>query len=245
MSRQIVILAAGKGTRMGSPVPKVLIPLRDRPVIEHLLEEANAVAQDGPPVLVVGFKREEVEAVLGPKYRYAVQTEQRGTAHAVAAAKPLVSADNFIVLYGDMPFITAASIEQLCRMHESSGSKLSMFTCIVPDFSGVYSHLYGFGRIVRNDTGDLVCIRELADCNEEEKTITELNPGIYMFNSDWLWSHIDQIGHGNAQQEYYLTDIIEIALKSGEVVKSMPVPVEEVFGINTPEQLEYAHKLTL
>jgi bifunctional UDP-N-acetylglucosamine pyrophosphorylase/glucosamine-1-phosphate N-acetyltransferase len=243
MSRQIVILAAGKGTRMASPIPKVLIPLRGKPVIKYLLEEVADIAQDTKPIIVVGFQSEVVKQELGGEYLYAMQTEQLGTGHAVMSARAHVTADNFIVLYGDMPFVTAASLQKLIELHEHNGAKLSMFTGIVPNFEGVYEHFKGFGRIIRDDNSHIAKIQEYSDCSDEQKQITEVNPGIYMFSAEWLWPHLEKIGSKNAQGEIYLTDIIEIAIRDGQKIESLPIAPEEIYGINTPDHLAHAQTL--
>lgn len=247
MSRQIVILAAGKGTRMAGatpePIPKVLIQLRGKPVIKYLLEEIASIAQDTKPIVVVGYMNELVKQELGDSFLYELQTQQLGTGHAVLTAKPKVTADNFIVLYGDMPFVTADSLQKLIELHEQSGAKLSMFTGIVPNYGGVNGHFKGFGRIIRDEVGRIVKIQEFADCSEEQKQITEVNPGIYMFNSAWLWPHLEKIGSKNAQGEIYLTDIVELAIQDGQKIESLSIMPEEMYGINTPDDLAYAQTL--
>jgi bifunctional UDP-N-acetylglucosamine pyrophosphorylase / glucosamine-1-phosphate N-acetyltransferase len=243
MSRQIIILAAGKGTRMSSPIPKVLIPLKDKPVIRHLLAEVSKVPQKEPPIIVVGFEAEKVKSELGGDFIYALQTEQNGTGHAVLAAKDSVTADNVIVLYGDMPFISCESLEDLINLHEPRQGKISMFTAIVPNFEGAYEHFKGFGRIIRDAKGSIVKIREYSDASVDEKKIREVNPGIYMFNSEWLWKHLAGIDSKNAQGEFYLTDIIEIAIADGQSIASLPIAPEEIYGINTPDHLAHAHTL--
>lgn len=249
MSRQIIILAAGKGTRMAAmqntekPLPKVLIPLRGKPVIKYLLEEVAQVSADTQPIIVVGFQSEAVQQELGSDFLYALQTDQNGTGHAVLATRPQVKAGNIIVLYGDMPFVTAQSLQKLIDLHEQNGAKLSMFTGIVPNYDGVYDHFKGFGRIIRDANSHIKKIQEFADCTDEQKQITEVNPGIYMFNSDWLWPHLEQIGSANAQGEVYLTDIIEIAIRDGQKIESLPIAPEEIYGINTPDHLAHAQTL--
>lgn len=240
MTRQIIILAAGKGTRMGSPIPKVLIPLDDKPVISHLLEEVARVEKQEPPIVVVGFQHELVRETLGDNFLYALQLEQKGTAHAVLSARSLVSADNIIVLYGDMPFVSASSISQLINLHEDKQARISMFTASVPSFEGDYGNFNGFGRIIRSETGSIEQIKEFADASYEERSIQEINPGIYMFSSEWLWPRLERIGRKNAQGEFYLTDIVEIAIDEGTGVNSIAIAPEEIFGINTPEHLAHA-----
>lgn len=243
MSQQIVILAAGKGTRMGADIPKVLLPLHDQPVISHLLEEMRTVPQDTAPIIVVGFQKELVQKTLGQEYIYVTQFDQKGTAHAVLSCKGTVTADNFIVLYGDMPFTRRESVLKLIDLHTSNQAKISMFTGVVPNFEQQYEHFLGFGRIIRDQAGHITKIQEYKDCSEEQKEITEVNPGIYMFNTEWLWQQLEQIGDHNVQHEFYLTDIVEMAIKDGQTIYSLPIAAEEIYGINTPEHLEYARKL--
>lgn len=243
MSKQIVILAGGKGSRMGSPIPKVLIPLKGKPIIKHLLNQVEKITQDTAPVIVVGFKSDLVKNSLGKKYIYAFQAEQNGTAHAVLTAKPHITAENIVVLCGDMPFLTSASLQKLTELHEQNGSTISMFTGFVPNFEGVNEHFRSFGRILRNEDGEVVAIKEFADATEEEKEIREVNPGMYIFNTAWLWKHMEEIGKANAQGEFYLTDIIEVAIKDGKHISSFSILPEEMIGINTPDQLSYAHSL--
>lgn len=244
MSRQIVILAAGKGTRMEVPIPKVLVLLHEKPVIKHLLEQVAQVPDIGTPILVVGYKHEEVRAALGDQYIYALQTEQLGTGHAVQYAQSFVTADNMLVLYGDMPLVKTESILKLIELHEQNGAAVSMFTTQVPDFEDVYSHFRGFGRIIREHQYHTIQkITEFKDATDEEKKILEVNPGIYMFNTLWLWPNLKRITNQNAQGEFYLTDIIELAIRDGYMIHSLRIDPSEVYGINTQEHLRHAHSL--
>lgn len=247
MSRQIVILAAGKGTRMAGattePMPKVLIPLHGKPVIKYLIDSISELELVSKPIIVVGYMHELVEQELGSEFLYALQTEQLGTGHAVLSARGSVTADNIIVLNGDMPFITKASLEKLIDVHESKQVKISMFTVVLPNFEGVYSHFESFGRIIRDSNGEIQKIQEFKDCTDEQKQITEVNTGEYMFNSEWLWPHLEKIDNHNAQGEIYLTDIVELAIQDGQKIESLSIAPEEMFGINTPEHLAHAHTL--
>lgn len=244
MSQQIVILAAGKGTRMGVDIPKVLLPLGGRPVISRLLEEIQAVPQDTAPIIVVGFMKELVEETLGDQYLYVTQFDQKGTAHAVLSAKPAVTAKNIIVLNGDMPFTSKESLLKVIELHNNTQAKLTMLPCVLPSFENDYSHFLSYGRIIRDEqSGDITKIQEYKDCTDEQKQITEVNPGSYMFNSEWLWSKLDKIGHHNSQDEFYLTDIVEIAIADGQKIQSLPIAPEEIYGINTPDDLIYARDI--
>jgi bifunctional UDP-N-acetylglucosamine pyrophosphorylase / glucosamine-1-phosphate N-acetyltransferase len=243
MSQQIVILAAGKGTRMGAEVPKVLLPLHDKPVIAYLLDEISDTPQDTAPIIVVGFKAELVKETLGDEYIYVTQFDQKGTAHAVRSAKDAVIAENFIVLYGDMPFIRKESLAKLIDLHNTNQAKLSMFTAVLPNFENQFAHFLSFGRIIRDEDGEIIKIQEYKDCSDEQKEITEVNPGIYMFQSSWLWDKLAQIRDHNTQHEFYLTDIVELAIKDGATVYSLSITPEEVYGINNPDDLEFARNL--
>lgn len=240
MSQQIVILAAGKGTRMGMDIPKVLLPLGDKPVISRLLEEIKTIPQDTASIIVVGFMKELVEQTLGSDYIYIPQFDLRGTAHAVLSAKPAVIAENILVLNGDMPFTKKESLQELIDLHANTQAKLSMFTCELNDFDGESEHFLSYGRIIRDAQGHIKKIQEYKDCNEEQKQITEVNPGIYMFNSEWLWVKLEQIGSSNSQAEFYLTDIVEIAIADGQKIQSLPISATQTYGINTPDDLSYA-----
>jgi bifunctional UDP-N-acetylglucosamine pyrophosphorylase/glucosamine-1-phosphate N-acetyltransferase len=241
MDFQIIILAAGKGTRMNSALPKVLVGLSGKPLIQHLLDNIKP-ALALPPVIVVGFKYDLVQSYLGQNYIYAFQEGQFGTAHAAAAGLEKITAPNTLVLYGDMPFIKAETLIKLSELHKKDNSKFSMLTTIAPSFNDPYSSFMGFGRIVRDAAGDLIKIQELVDASETEKQIMEVNPGIYLFNTAWLKEFIQQVPK-NKHGEHYLTDLMEIAIRNGIKISDMPVDPAEVFGVNTLEQLMQAEKL--
>jgi bifunctional UDP-N-acetylglucosamine pyrophosphorylase / glucosamine-1-phosphate N-acetyltransferase len=240
MQTQIVILAAGRGRRMGNiDLPKVLFPLHGRPLIMPLLEQVDKVSTQ-PPVVVVGFKRSAVMTALGPRYIYAFQKEQLGTAHAVWCARPKITAKHILVLYGDMPFIKAASMKKLITLHQYHDSVISMFTTFAPDFRGNRASLNNYGRIIRDSYGNILKVTEYKDAGEKERKIKEVNPGIYMFNTEWLWSNIDLINNNNALNEFYLTDTVEVAIGESQHIRSITINPQEVMGINTLSQLERA-----
>jgi bifunctional UDP-N-acetylglucosamine pyrophosphorylase / glucosamine-1-phosphate N-acetyltransferase len=244
MKNQYVILAAGKGTRMGNPrTPKVLVMLKNKPLILYTLEQIDKINRLVKPVIVVGFGAEKVKAILGNGYVYALQEEQLGTAHALMAAKRKIRAENILVVYGDMPLIKSESLSQLIKTHLHAGAKISMLTAQVENFRGIYSSLEHYGRILRDAFHNIVGIVEYKDASETQKKIKEINPGIYMFSTKWLWEHIKNIENKNAQKEFYLTDIVQIALLQGETVRSLPVHPEEILGINSPEDLKRAEKI--
>ena len=241
MEGKIIILAAGKGTRIGAvDKPKVLLELAGRPMIEHLLSHIV-----GRPIAVVGFGADLVKQQLGERVDYALQTEQLGTGHAVASAKELLK--NFkgpiVVLYGDHPLVSSTTIATLFSLYEKFQAHVSMLTTDVTDFSDWREGFYAYGRILRDDDLQISAIRELKDCSESEKEIKELNPGYYCFDSEWLWKNIDQLQNNNQQKEYYLTDLVEMAVAQGENIPSEKLDPIECLGINTKEQLAIVERL--
>jgi len=241
---QFIILAAGKGVRLNQPdLPKVLVPLKGKPLILRLLFEIQKIIKNQKPVIVVGFLAEKVKRTLGNRYNYALQEPQLGTAHAVKAAKDAVKAENVLVLYGDMPFISENAIRKLMRLHHDKQSLLSIFTTIAPGFEEDLASFKFFGRVIRNFKNEIIKITEFKDCSEREKEIKEVNPGIYIFNSEWLWKNLKKIKNKNEQKEYYLGDIVEIAIGQNIAIHSLEIPFREVIGINTMEDLERAEKM--
>jgi bifunctional UDP-N-acetylglucosamine pyrophosphorylase/glucosamine-1-phosphate N-acetyltransferase len=240
MRNQIVILAAGKGTRMGGSLPKVLVMLKNKPLILHLLEQVEKVNHLIKPIVVVGYKANMVKTVLGDDYIYAFQEQQLGTAHALMTAKKYVKGKNILVLYGDHPFIKAKSLSALMKLHHQKNSNISMFTTTVPNFLNLYKPFKSFGRIIRGNSKKIIKILEYKDASINQQKIKELNPGLYMFNSAWLWKNLDKIKNQNAQGEYYLTDIVELAITSGEKIHSLPIDPKEVVGVNSKEDLTLA-----
>lgn len=241
---QFIILAAGQGTRLNHPkLPKVLVPFSNKPLIGHLLSKISRILKSQKPILVVGFMAEKVMQALGSRYDYVLQEEQLGTAHAVKCAKKNVNAENVLILYGDMPFITEDSLRKLMRLHHDKEAKITMFTAKAPNFKNEFHSLTSYGRIIRNFKKEIVKITEYKDANENEKQIKEVNPGIYIFKSEWLWKNINKIKNKNIAKEYYLTDIIEIAILEKTPIYSLEIPAREVIGINTNEDLMNAEKL--
>jgi bifunctional UDP-N-acetylglucosamine pyrophosphorylase/glucosamine-1-phosphate N-acetyltransferase len=178
MTKQMIILAGGVGSRMGGELPKVLVPVSGRPMIEHLLDQINELKDFLSPVIVIGYKSAQVQKILGKKYSYALQRQQLGTANAVWAANKKVSGTAVLVVYGDMPLITARSLKRIAQSHQSHEAVISMFTTHVPGFTDWYSDFTHFGRIIRDKYNNVVAIKEYADASEKERKILEVNPGI-------------------------------------------------------------------
>lgn len=236
---QVVILAAGLGKRLGSDEPKVLTKLNGRPLVSYVLDDVDRIQHAHKPIVVVGYKAENVKEVLGPKYSYVLQAEQLGTGHAVAVTKDFVSAPHTLVLYGDMPFVANGGfLEKLIESHETSGGVMTMATVKTSDFLGRLASLQDYGRIVRHPTqGHVLKIVEKKDLTENELGITELNPGLYVFESSWLFSNIEKLKNENAQKEYYLTDMVAQALAQGHRICDLSMESWQALGVNTTEQL--------
>jgi bifunctional UDP-N-acetylglucosamine pyrophosphorylase/glucosamine-1-phosphate N-acetyltransferase len=241
---RIIILAAGKGTRMKSELPKVLAPLRGQHMIRHLLESVEKSGIDPRPIVVVGHEKELVMKELGSKYEYVVQEELLGTGHAVACAQvACAEAENVIVISGDQPFIKTETIKNLLNKHLSSAAKLTITTALLPDFQDWREAFIKYGRIIRD--GAKIIDREYKDANEEEKKITEVNVSLYAFNTKWLWENYKKINsHNNAQKEYYLTDLWQIASQNGDKMESVQIDPAEALGANSKEELEILENFT-
>jgi len=246
MNTKIVILAAGMGTRMGADVPKALVEIAGQPMIEHLLGNISEAEIDYQPVIVVAPHMLEAfgEVCRDSRCEFAIQEKQLGTGHATMSAQNAChGAESVIVLYGDHPFISSEVLATLAKLHEESDSVISMLTTKVPNFKKQFEGFKSWGRIVRDSSGRIEKIVEAKDASEVELEIKELNPAIYMFEAEWLWEHLPELENKNAGGEYYLTDLIGIAIEEGENVVTTTAEPLEVIGINTPEELERAENL--
>lgn len=244
MDVQFVILAAGKGKRMNNAeFPKVLVELHGRPLIRHLLDSVHNVPSPYAPVVVVGHKAELVRAALGPSYLYATQQELLGTGHAVMSAKGVVTAPYVMVVNGDTPFVSAEFLTKLAEAMTEE-SVMAMGTIALDDYSDWRSTYISHGRIIRDATGRVLAIREYKDASEEERAIQEVNLGFYIFKTDWMYEQLGNINNHNAQGEYYLTDLVALALASGHEVPTVAIGPVEGLGINSIEHLKQAAALT-
>ena len=239
----IVILAAGKGTRLNCiDRPKVMLEIGGKPIVSYIVETLESMGF--PPeriVLVVGFHQEKVREYFGNRVTYAVQEEQLGTSHAVGTAEGVLKnkVKDCIVLYGDMPLITAESIHRLIAYHREQDNTVTLMTVSVPDFEGDRAPFKSFGRIVRRSNDrQIEKIVEQKDCNAEELGILEVNPFYICFRASWLWEHVKNISNKNAQKEYYLNDLVRMAIESGENISSILIDPKEAIGVNTKEDLE-------
>lgn len=238
----IVILAAGQGKRMRSTTPKVLLPLRSRPLLDYVISAAEKVKGAGQPIVVISPQAFAIQERFGNRVQYAYQEKPLGTGQAVAAAEPLLrgKAATVVVLYGDMPFISSATIQALLTHHQSYRRVLTMATITVPDFSDWRAQFSDFGRLIRDEQGNLVKSVEQKDATPAELAVRELNPCLCCLAASWLWDHLKKIQNRNAQKEYYLTDLVRSAIAEGASVGTLPIDPREAVGVNTPEHLKLA-----
>jgi len=227
-----IILAAGEGTRMRSKKPKVLHQICGCPIIEYVIRAACEVSDD-LPVVVVGHKSEEIKQYLGERVRYAYQPQPLGTGHAVMMVKSVLkdAAGYVVILAGDVPLIRGSTLQQMVQHAVLGGYGAVVLSAVVDDPTG-------YGRIIRNERGDLERIVEHKDATEEQQQIKEINSSVYCFDTQLLFSCLDKLDNRNSQGEYYLTDVIEIMRRQGaKVGVLMAQDADEVLGINNRIQL--------
>ena len=230
MSLSVVILAAGQGTRMKSRMPKVLHGLADKPLVQHVIDNAKGLNAE-EIVLVYGHGGDQVQARLANEpLKWALQAEQLGTGHAVQQAMPHINENNqILILYGDVPLTRAQTLADLLQKQTTNG--IGLLTVNLPD-------PMGYGRIVRNDKNLEQAIVEQKDANAEQLKIAEVNTGILCCAGKDLKRWLSNLKNSNAQKEYYLTDIIAMCVQEGGVVNThQPKSSDEVEGVNNRLQL--------
>ena len=232
-----VILAAGKGTRMNSDLPKVMHPALGKPLVEWVV---NAVlgAGAGRVILVVGHQQDVVRRHFAARreVEFVTQSPQLGTGHAVDKARPLLQgverSTPLLVLCGDGPLLTAATVQRLLNAHRSAGAAATLATSVIPDPSG-------YGRIQRNARGEFEAIVEQKDCSPAQLATREVNPSYYCFACGDLFDCLARVDNRNAAGEYYITDVFTLLKAAGKVVHVVDaVPADEVLSVNTPAQLQ-------
>ncbi len=247
-----VVLAAGKGTRMRSALPKVLHPLTGVPLLAHVLKAVEAIPASPAfapqvatttshrPIVVLGYGAEQVIATFGERCIYAMQEEQLGTGHAVLAAREAVEAldplpQTVLVCYGDTPLISSAILARVLVEHLARRATVTFLTAITDQPSD-------FGRVVRGTGGQVCEIIELKRATEEQREIREINSGVYCFDRAWLWPTLQKLPR-NAAGEYYLTDLVGIASSQGHLIATVSGSFDETIGINDRVQLAAVEQL--
>ena len=229
-----IILAAGKGTRFNSDLPKVLHTIHKKPMIHHVIESVRKCGITNT-CLVVGYQKETVlSACQSYGISHATQMKQLGTGHAVVCALDEIQKTNpthCLILAGDCPLIRSETLKNLIATHEGTQAAATILTATLPDAGN-------YGRIIRDENNHILAIKEAKDCTPNERRIQEFNSGIYCFKTQELLNSITHIQTNNAQNEYYLTDMIEILKNQGLTISGHCVEnAIEISGANTQDEL--------
>lgn len=234
----VVILAAGQGSRMKSRLYKVLHPVCDKPMVQHVVDQVSLVGID-EIFVVVGHGAEKVKKQLGNGVTYVLQEEQLGTGHAVMQAESLLKDKDgvTIVVCGDTPLITKETLEALLFYHKEQAAKATILTAVADNPTG-------YGRIIRDNMGTVHRIVEDKDATAEERVITEINTGTYCFDNASLLAALKRVGNNNVQGEYYLPDVIEILQSDNELISAYQTKdFDETLGVNDRVALAKAEKI--
>ena len=233
-----VILAAGKGTRMKSALPKVLHAVGGKSMLRHVMTAAEQAGAKRM-LVVVGFGGDKVQAEIGAAAEFVLQAEQLGTGHAMMQVQPVLAgfSGTILLLCGDTPLLTGQALLDLVAAHQQSGAAATVLTAKPADATG-------YGRILRDESGQVLGIVEQKDATAEQKQIGEINTGIYCFEAAPLFAALAGLTCNNAQKEYYLTDVLAILAQAGQQVGAVEVAdFQETLGINSRLQLAEAEKI--
>ena len=236
MTVKTIILAAGQGTRMRSARPKVLHKVANRSLLQHVYDTSKQI-DDNEIIIIYGHGGELVKQTLSAlDATWIEQTQQLGTGHAVLQANSLIeNKDTILILYGDVPLLTKQAIDSL--LANVTPQSMALLTVKLDNPAG-------YGRIVRDASGDVLKIVEQKDASEQEQLINEVNTGILAVKGEQLKSWIHRLDNSNAQQEFYLTDVIEMAVNDGIAIKtSQPESIDEVLGVNNRKQLSHLERV--
>lgn len=236
--RFAVILAAGQGTRMKSKLYKVLHPVMGRSMVQHVMDQLAALELD-QIITVVGHGAEKVKEELGEASAFVLQEQQLGTGHAVMQAEALLKNQEGVTLVvcGDTPLLTQKTLEEMFSYHQNKQAKVTVLTTTIDDPTG-------YGRIIRNDAGDVSKIVEQKDASKEELKVKEVNAGTYCFDNNFLFTALQSVSNDNAQGEYYLPDVIEIAKNNHQTVAAFQTTdTDETLGVNDRLALSEAERI--
>lgn len=253
---QTIILAAGKGTRMNTDHPKAIVPLCGKPMVMYVYDavlQASKFVHMHDPIVIVGYRKQEVVDTISTHaqgdVRYVEQREILGTGYAVKIAQQEAQRKehtDVLVLFADDPLITPETIQNLVQARRDHDAAFSFATVSVPNYSGDYGCFLKMGRVIRKNSsdgfGDVQCITEYKDATETEREIKELNVSVYCFDSAWLWKHIHDIQDNNIAKEFYLTDVVSIAINNKDKIVPVPIHFTEGMGANTLEELAVMEK---
>ena len=235
-----LVLAAGKGSRFareaGDPFPKVLRPVLGRPMVFCVLDALKSAGIDDI-TLIIGFGADEVRRQVGESVKYVLQTEQRGSGHAVACASEAFRdfRGGLVIMCGDSPLFTADTVRRVTEEHARTSAVATLTSAMLDDPSG-------YGRIVRDSNGVIRSIVEEKCATAEQKAIREVNGGAYAFDGRWLFDNIEKMALNEAN-EYNLTDMIRVALEQGKTVSAVNCDPSELLGVNTPTQLRNIERI--
>ena len=238
MKKFVIVLAAGKGTRMKSKLYKVLHQVCGKSMVEYVVEAAQAIKPD-KIVTIVGNGAEEVKKVLADKSEFVLQKKQLGTGDAVLTAADELAAEKgaTLVITGDTPLFTSQTFQKLFNYHQSKGNAATVLTAQAPN-------PYGYGRIIRDDQDNVLRIVEQKDATADELKINEINTGVFCFDNQLLFSALKKVNNQNAQGEYYLTDVLEILRNEGQRIGAYKMPdFSESLGVNDRYALAQATKI--
>ena len=238
MKKFVIVLAAGKGTRMKSKLYKVLHQVCGKSMVEYVVEAAQAIKPD-KIVTIVGNGAEEVKKVLAAKSEFVLQKKQLGTGDAVLTASDELAAEKgaTLVITGDTPLFTSQTFQKLFDYHQSKGNAATVLTAQAPN-------PYGYGRIIRDDQDNVLRIVEQKDATADELKINEINTGVFCFDNQLLFSALKKVDNQNAQGEYYLTDVLEILRNEGQRIGAYKMPdFSESLGVNDRYALAQATKI--
>lgn len=231
---RVIIPAAGKGTRLckHSDMPKAMHTLCGTPIIDIVLKNTSFISPKDT-FIVVGYMKEMITEHLGNGYNFIEQNEQRGTGHAVMMCEQAFKdyEGTVLIAFGDMPMFRYESMKAMCDYHESCGAECTLMTAENPS-------LTNWAKIIRDENGRFVSIKEGSDCVGKDKSIKELFAGVLVFDSKALFEILPELKTDNAQEEYYLTEVPEIMVRKGKKVETyMTDNSEDLFGVNTAEDI--------
>lgn len=243
----IIVLAAGKGSRMNSDSPKILVPLLGKPLITYLLDSLKTLNIKNTVNLVISPDHEDLlkNALKDYEYNIFIQQEKLGTGDALNSVLKTdkILSENILLLLADHPLLTTNSIAKLYESHIQNNAMITLLTTIVPNFNPPYENFYHDGRFTRDKDNKITGIVEFNDASDEEKNIREMNPAMYAFNTKWIKEHINKIPLNEKKGEYYLTSIVEIAKDENTHINSFSIEAIEAYGVNTLDELKQVEQI--